>query len=115
MIRRRRIEQGIDDLLARAAAAWTDLARRHAGQPARFADAWRAWVASADTRTLNRLIDAHNRYFPAEANLPMSLHTGDYITFDGRDYRQAPIDDAWLLARFPADLDRALAREATTP
>jgi hypothetical protein len=108
MVRRRRIEDGIDALLAEARATWLALARRHA-DPTRFVWAWRTWVRRLDTSTLNRLIDAHNRYFPIEANLPMDLRTGDYATFDGQDFRYARIDTAWLLAHFPEDHAAALA------
>lgn len=109
MVRLRRIEQGSERLLEDARAAWLALAARHAADPVRFARAWRAWVAEVDTTALNALIDAHNRYYPIEANLPMDIRTRDYVTYDGRDFRWSPVDAAWLLARHPADLAQAVA------
>ena len=31
-----------------------------------------------DLRKMNALIEAHDRYYPIEANLPTNLRTGDY-------------------------------------
>jgi hypothetical protein len=112
--RRRRIEAEIDRLLADARATWRALAEEHAGRPARFARAWETWIAELDLATLNKLIDANNRYYPIEARLPVDIRTGRYITFDGLDYRYAPVDAAWLLARFPADLRQAQASAGET-
>jgi hypothetical protein len=110
--RRRRIEQTIERLLVTANAAWQALAAEHRSSPARFARAWREWIARAELDQLNKLIDANNRYYPIEARLRIDIRTGNYITFDGQDYRYPPVDAAWLLARFPADLPRALGAGA---
>ncbi len=109
MIRLRRIELGVERLLAAARTAWLDLAEEHRGSPARFARAWQAWVRSVDVANLNALIEVHNEWYPVEANLPMDVRTGNYITRDGRDYREEVITPAWLLERFPADLGQAQA------
>jgi hypothetical protein len=109
MVRLRRIELGLERLQDEVRAAWLALARQHRHSPARFARAWREWVAAVDATTLNALIDSHNRWYPVEAKLPMDVRTGNYITWDGRDYRHAPVDAARLLAQFPADLHLAAA------
>jgi hypothetical protein len=38
----------------------------------------------------------------------MDPRTGDHVLVNGRDYRLRPLDAAWVLERFPAEL--ALAR-----
>jgi hypothetical protein len=82
------------------------------GDRARFAAVWRQYAASFDFDQVNELVDRHNRYFPAEANLPMDVKTLDYVSFAGADYRRQPLDAAWILAQFPPDLDDALASPA---
>jgi hypothetical protein len=42
-------------------------------------------AASLDIKKLNALTDAHNRYYPIEANLPMNMR-GDYLIY-GRPWR----------------------------
>jgi hypothetical protein len=79
------LEEGADDFPRR----WERLARR--------------WRFDA----VNELIARHNRYFPAEARLPMDPSTRDYALVNGRPYRLEPLDAAWILERFPATLDLA--------
>ena len=70
---------------------------------------WAAVVAAWDFGDVNDLIDRHNRWYPVEARLPMDPRTGDYALVNGRDYRLVPLDARWILERFPARLDAALA------
>jgi hypothetical protein len=81
------LEQGVDDFPER----WERVARR--------------WRFDA----VNELIERHNRYYPAEARLPMDPSTRDYALVNGRPYRLEPLDAAWILERFPATLDLAAA------
>lgn len=113
MLRQRRIELDVDRLLADSRQAWHSLARHHTGQPEQFDRAWRRWLAAIDLTTLTKLIEAHNRYYPIEANLPMDPRTSDYVAVDGRDYRWPIINPEWLLERFPADLAQALTASET--
>lgn len=115
IVRLRRIEDGIQRLLGELEGAWRDLAARRARDPARFAREWTARVEQRDTAPLNRLIAAHNAWYPAEAGLPMSGRTGDFIPRAGQAVRLEPVTSAWLLARFPADLARALAATSARP
>ena len=64
--------------------------------------AWRALAQSWDFFEVNELIDRHNRWYPAEARLPMDPTTGDYALVNGRSYRRRPLDAAWVLERFPS-------------
>jgi hypothetical protein len=107
--RRRRIEATIERLLVAARDAWHALADQHHDRPDRFAADWLAWLADLDVVELNRLIDANNRYYPIEARLRVDIRTGNYITFDGRDFRYPAVTAAWLALRFPADLATAQA------
>ena len=66
------------------------------------AAAWRAYAEGRDFSEVNELIDRHNRWYPAEARLPMDPTTGDYALVNGRSYRRRPLDAAWVLERFPS-------------
>jgi hypothetical protein len=96
-------------LTAELQGDWHTLAQKARGDRARFEAAWRQHARSFDFGQVNELIDRHNRYFPAEANLPMDVKTLDYVSFAGGDYRRSPLDAVWITAQFPPDLDRALA------
>lgn len=108
----RRLKQ-IHDLTLAATAElhddWHRLAQKSRGNGARFAAGWRQHADRFDFQKINDLVDRHNLYFPAEANLPMDIRTHDYVAFAGGDYRRQQLDAAWILARFPADLEAALA------
>ena len=64
--------------------------------------AWRAAAGRWDFSEVNDLIDRHNRWYPAEARLPMDPRTGDYVLVNGRSYRRRPLDAAWVLERLPS-------------
>ncbi len=67
-----------------------------------FAAAWTDTVSHWSFDEVNALIDAHNRYYPAESRLPMDPRTGDYALVNGRSYRRRPLDASWVLERFPS-------------
>ena len=69
-----------------------------------FAAVWTATVERWSFDEVNALIDAHNRYYPAESRLPMDPRTRNYALVGGEDYRRRPLDAAWALERFPAQL-----------
>jgi hypothetical protein len=102
----------IHDLTGKAhdelAEAWRALARRHWNDAGRFAAEWSQRASGFDFAQVNDLVDRHNRYFPAEANLGMDVHTRDYVGFGGGDYRLKRLDAAWIFERFPPDLAAAL-------
>jgi hypothetical protein len=52
---------------------------------------------------VNELIERHNRWFPAEARLPMDPRTRDFVQINGSSYERQPLDQEWILSRFPAD------------
>jgi hypothetical protein len=90
--------------------AWRGLARA-AGRDARaFARRWRAVVRRWNFTAVNELIERHNRYYPAEARLPMDPRTRDFALVNGEPYRKRPLDAEWALERFPPVL--AVARAA---
>jgi hypothetical protein len=94
MRRLRTIDDQIEAQLERLAAA----RGAHEGDAA----GWRRLVARWDFGEVNELIDLHNRFYPIEARLPMDPRSRDFVTVGGRSYRRAPLDAAWVLARFPA-------------
>jgi hypothetical protein len=64
--------------------------------------AWRALAERWDFSEVNELIDQHNRWYPAEARLPMDPRTGDYVLVNGRSYRRPQLGASWVLERFPS-------------
>ena len=53
---------------------------------------------------MNDLIERHNRHYPAESRLPMNPRTGDFVLINGRPYTREPLDVAWILERFPGEV-----------
>ncbi len=94
MRRLRAIDDQIDAQLERLAELRAAYADDAAG--------WRRLAARWDFGALNELIELHNLYYPIEARLPMDPRSRDFVTVGGRSYRRAPLDAAWVLARFPA-------------
>jgi len=88
--------------------AWRAHARKRWNDAARFAAEWSAEARRFDFAQINDLVDRHNRYFPAEANLGMDVRTRDYVGFGGGDYRLKRLDADWIFERFPPDLAAAL-------
>jgi len=106
MRRLRAIEEEIEQHEAQLEQAWRSLAAE-AEDAAEFASAWREAVRRWSFARVNELIERHNRNFPAEARLPMDPRTRDFVPVDGRSYEREPLDEAWILARYPADRDAA--------
>ena len=93
--------------------AWTALAVECHGDERAFARRWRGVAERWSFVAVNELIERHNRYYPAEARLPMDPATGDFVPVAGEPYRKRPLDAEWVLERFPPVLGRAaLARAA---
>jgi len=88
--------------------AWRELALR-IGDERAFARAWRRIAARWNFTAVNELIERHNRYYPAEARLPMDPRTRDFALVNGEPYRKERLDGAWVLRRFPPHLARAAA------
>ena len=93
MRRLRAIEDAIDQHERQLEAAW------RATDPADWPTVAREWDFSA----INALIERHNRFFPAEARLPMDPRTRDFVRINERDYQREPLDAAWILRRWPAE------------
>jgi len=106
--RLKRIDALTDAALERFERSWRAMAGSWRGKPEQFAAEWRSHAAAVDFGRVNELIRRHNEYFPAEANLAMDVHTGDFIGLGGGEYRRQLLDAAWVLDQFPADLSLAL-------
>lgn len=109
MLRLREIEQRTAELEAELDVAWRALATSCGPDPEVFAARWRERAGALSFDELNDLIDRHNRWYPAESQLPMDPRTGDYQLVNGRDYRLPPLDAGWVLERFPPNLDAVSA------
>ena len=105
MLRLREIEQGMADLEGRLQEAWEALAAECVDDPDRFRREWTTRVAALRFDDLNDLIERHNLWYPVESRLPMDPRRGDHALVNGRDYRLEPLDDGWVLERFPAELE----------
>ena len=106
MRRLRAIEDAIDQHEAQLGEAWRELAAQ-TPDPVAFAQAWRGLARRWNFAEVNELIARHNRNFPAEARLPMDPRTRDFVKLNGRSYERDPLDERWILARWPADLEQA--------
>lgn len=107
MARLRDIHRQVAMHEAELEAAWKELATVCAGDPDGFASRWRAFVGERRFERVNALIESHNRWYPIEARLPMDPATHDYVLVGGERYERRPLDAAWALELFPADLSRA--------
>ena len=109
MVRLRQIHEETRAHAERLGEAWLELARECGGNGRLFARRWRATAARWNFAAVNELIERHNRYYPAESNLPMDPTTGDFVLVGGKPYRKDPLDVEWVLERFPPVLARAAA------
>ena len=109
MRRLRAIEDELDRQEVELAEAWRELAAE-VSDPAEFARCWRETARTWSFARVNELIERHNRNFPVESQLPMDPRTRDFVKLNGRSYEREPLDDRWILSRFPADA--AIARVA---
>jgi hypothetical protein len=81
--------------------AYRQLARACGDDRLLFEHRWRSIASEWDFRYVNELIHQHNDYYPIEADLPVDLRTGEYVTYAGRPYRREPVGPEWILERFP--------------
>jgi hypothetical protein len=107
MRRLRAIEDAVEQHERRLGAEWRALARE-IRDPAEFAADWRRLAREWSFAEVNELIERHNRYFPAEARLPMDPRTRDFVRVNGRSHLREPLDSDWLLERFPPSREAAL-------
>jgi hypothetical protein len=110
MRRLRTIENEVERHETELGEHWLALAEDF-GDAEAFAREWHETARGWSFAEVNELIDRHNRYFPAEARLPMDPRTRDFVKINGRSYVREPLDERWILERWPADL-RAARRAA---
>ena len=103
MIRLREIANEIDAHETQLATAWRELAFVHRADPAAFERAWRRVAEGWQFGVVNDLIERHNRFYPAEARLPMDIRRRDYVLVNGEEYSIRPLDAGWILERFPPE------------
>jgi len=107
MRRLRAIEDALEQHERQLGAAWRTVAR-DVENPADFAAAWRELAGNWSFARVNKLIERHNRNFPAEARLAMDPRTRDFVRINGRSYVREPLNARWILDRFPPDRNAAL-------
>jgi len=115
MRRLKAIELETEEHERRLEEAWRALAGECRGDPAAFARRWRRAAERWSFDAVNDLIDRHNRWYPAEARLPMDPCSRDFVPVGGRPYRRRPLDSAWVLERFPPRIDLAGAAGRDRP
>jgi hypothetical protein len=108
MRRLRAIEDEVDRHEQQLADAWRELAE--SVRPDDFPRLWRELADGWSFAEVNELIERHNRFFPAEAKLPMDPRTRDFVKIAGKPYRREPLDAQWILERFPPDFAHAAQR-----
>ena len=108
MVRLREIEHETEELETTLRERRRELAAASA-DAGEFARRWRAEAAKPWFSEVNDLVERHNRYYPAEARLPMDPRTKDYALVNGKPYRRRELDAAWVLERLPPVLEDALA------
>jgi hypothetical protein len=104
MRRLRAIEEELERHEEQLDAAWRQLAF-DAADAEEFARIWRETAERWSFAQANELIERHNRNFPAEARLPMDPRTRDFVKINGKPYQREPLDAAWILSRWPPDLE----------
>lgn len=109
MQRLREIEDETAEHERRLAEAWAEAATKAGTDSKAFATRWADVARRWSFHAVNELIAKHNRYYPIEARLPMDPRTGDFALVSGRRYGLRPLDGAWVLERFPPELDAARA------
>ncbi len=87
--------------------AWRALSRDCGGDQRAFERRWRRIARRWNFVAVNELIERHNRYYPAEARLPMDPRTRDFALVNGEHYRKRPLGEEWILDRFPPRLAAA--------
>ena len=107
MRRLRAIEDAVDQHERQLAETWRRLAAE-LDDPDAFAAAWRELAGNWSFAQVNELIERHNRNFPAEARLAMDPRTRDFVRVNGSSYEREPLDEAWVLERFPPEHAAAL-------
>jgi hypothetical protein len=106
MRRLRTIENELERHEAELNERWLELAGETDDEAA-FARAWGETARRWSFAQVNELIERHNRNFPAEARLPMDPRTRDFVKINGRTYEREPLDERWILERWPAELGAA--------
>jgi hypothetical protein len=110
MVRLRQIDRLVAAHEAELEAAWRALALECRDDADAFSRRWREVAAGFGFDEVNDLIERHNRWYPVESRLPMDPTRRDYALVNGKDYRRSPLDEAWVLERFPPRL--AAVRQA---
>lgn len=109
IVRKRRIEDEEDRIRARARELWLGLAFS-IDNPREFGARWRQELSTLSLAEVNRLIESHNKYYVAEANLPSNPVTRQIIDITGQPYQPWPL---WsvdrLLEEFKPDYEVAQA------
>jgi hypothetical protein len=96
------IERGMRRERERLSESYAALREECGADRATFARRWRTIAHGWSFDELNELIRTHNEWYPVERDLPMDIHTRDYVLINGRSYRRRELDAAWILELFPA-------------
>jgi hypothetical protein len=109
MIRLREIAEETEAHERALEEAWGALAQECGAEDAAFDRRWRRIAARWNFAAVNDLIARHNRFYPAEARLPMDPRTRDFALVNGQPYWKRRLGEDWVLERFPPVLAAAAA------
>ena len=104
MIRLREIAEETEAHSRALEQAWRTLCEECRGDAFLFERRWRRRAGRWNFTSINDLIERHNRFYPAEARLPMDPRTRDFALVNGEHYSRPKLDADWILERFPAEL-----------
>jgi hypothetical protein len=96
------IERGVRHERERLKESYDALREECGHDRAAFARRWRAIANGWRFDELNELIRTHNEWYPVERDLPMDIHTRDFVLINGRSYRRRELGPDWVLELFPA-------------
>ncbi len=110
MVRLREIDEETRAHERELERVWFELAHECTPDAGAFTRRWGRVARRWNFTAVNELIRRHNRYYPAEAGLPMDPRTRDFALVNGEHYRKPLLDSDWVLERFPPALEAAVAR-----
>jgi len=109
MVRARRIENMIDQLMEDLTAVYKNMIGKWGGRPALFTRKWKKLIDDWPLDRLNDLIEKHNMYYPIEADLRMDPRSGAPMMGSALWEPREKVTVNNLLERFPPHIPPGFA------
>jgi hypothetical protein len=108
MLRLHDIERRLEDHEEALREAWRELADDCAADARDFRRRWLDAARAFRLHGRERPDRAPQPLVPIESQLPMDPCSGEFALVNGRDYRLEPLDESWIIERFPPELEAVL-------